>query len=310
MESLLPTIFLPVLSGYLFLLLCLPTRYLFLRLNTQHLTFVLIISAVFLFGFSMLVKPIFSAISTFLNQSSYECLFVWFFYAPFFLIEKAHDFILATMLGLNFETLKECKDGICREGNRALLENSSFCFVLSITIGGLALITELLILSKNGRRKFFDKYFAHKFGGRMASLLTDSSYDITPVLITLKSKKVYVGYIRYLPLWGAENKAISLNPIMSGYREEKNNLTLNNDYEFLSKLEALLGSPEADHHKNDKIRIYDKAGTNSEITQERARQIIESAFVTFRYEDIDTLTQWIPELYFMQHEEDVPLTHS
>jgi hypothetical protein len=66
--------------------------------------------------------------------------------------------------------------------------------------------------------------------------LWDASDRGLPVMVTLTSNKVYVGYSRSLPAPGPDKELIRLEPLLSGYRDDKQDFQWTTTYGWISSL--------------------------------------------------------------------------
>lgn len=95
-----------------------------------------------------------------------------------------------------------------------------------VTSTGLAFISGLLVrlryCTQNSKLKAIAKEATNN---PLEELLIESVSTLFPVITTLKSKKVYVGWVRYPVLEHGKIEYLSLIPLMSGYRD-KDKLTV------------------------------------------------------------------------------------
>jgi len=61
-------------------------------------------------------------------------------------------------------------------------------------------------------------------------IITRSFFDAIPLLVTLQSNKVYVGWVTAMPNPAVERRALRLLPIRSGYRNDRQELEFTTDY--------------------------------------------------------------------------------
>jgi hypothetical protein len=59
-----------------------------------------------------------------------------------------------------------------------------------------------------------------RYGGDLLTLLLEAANERTPVLLTMNSRKVYVGFVVAWPSLGARHAYVKLLPTLSGYRDE------------------------------------------------------------------------------------------
>ena len=119
--------------------------------------------------------------------------------------------------------------------------------------------------------RMFALNFAYKSRGSKALLIKNCFLNARPVLICLKSRKSYVGYIYEIPFFdGEEDWNIKILPLRSGYRDKDHlHLALNNNYEqFWSEAE------NASFQGN-----------------------LHNFGIVLNWQDIETLSEWIPEIY-------------
>lgn len=77
------------------------------------------------------------------------------------------------------------------------------------------------------------------------------------VMITLKSKKIYVGYVMRISRPRPDNNYFSINPVMSGYRKSENHeLVITTDY--LSAYEELMAGKEVGDEGNFDVELVIK----------------------------------------------------
>lgn len=78
--------------------------------------------------------------------------------------------------------------------------------------------------------------------GSLGKLFFDSATNDKPVLVSLKSRKVYVGTVNMISEPNEKqgpNLEVSINPIMSGYREKDNlRVLFSNDYSQLNDVDT------------------------------------------------------------------------
>lgn len=301
----------PVLSAYIFLVLFIPTRFYILRLSGQHLFLQLLIFGVLLFialtAMNTYLSPV---VSNFLSNNT-ECLSAKIISSLSEIFKFCANLVFITLNSLHID--KDITNKATKAAYENDLRNFSGFIVLAIVIPPfyslILKIPECLFPNKYDFRKYYDIKNAEFFGG-MASIISKLYYDEKAALITLKSKKVYVGYISgKLPRWGANHKTINIFPILSGYRDNNNHLIIVNRYnvlwgiiEFIEK--NIEKNPEL---KEDGICIEGKdakTGRVIEINLESAINIRDNAAVTFRYEDIDSISMWLPTLYSLHKKVD------
>lgn len=89
--------------------------------------------------------------------------------------------------------------------------------VLLTLAGGtaLGLIGRLLMSAPEAVRRV-----AKSYGGEMLSLLVQAAQDRTPIMLTLRSRKVYVGLVIAAPGIQSKRHHIKILPTLSGYRRE------------------------------------------------------------------------------------------
>jgi len=108
-----------------------------------------------------------------------------------------------------------------------------------------------------------------------------------PILITLKNRKVYVGFVIEIPYMAdREDWHLKILPLRSGFRNEnKLILKLNNDYREI--WEKVNDPNNENSFKSDEI--YEK---------------LRNVGIVINWDDIEIASEWIPEIYNSFNPED------
>ena len=104
--------------------------------------------------------------------------------------------------------------------------NSSF---LAFVLGSTSWLLINLIFQRNNEKSLAIEY-AEKYGGPLAALLVKSLTETKPVSFTLRSGKVYIGFVTKLREKYRNEEYLLIWPQFSGYREtetKKLNITSN-----------------------------------------------------------------------------------
>lgn len=186
-----------LVSGYLFVINALPTRYKFKRSEGWSAYFFVAAWGVFFF------------------------ILGWVFCSLMGISGLTGK--LALLIGLSKEKLANLTP---LSGNDAHVKQElkiALWIVISI---GVAFISGLLVrLCYLPHSKKFKAIARAATNSPLEELLIESVSTVFPVIVTLKSKKVYVGWVRYPVLEHGKIEYLSLIPLMSGYRD-KDKLTV------------------------------------------------------------------------------------
>ena len=107
------------------------------------------------------------------------------------------------------------------------------------------------------------------------------------------------------------HKCITIVPLYSGYRDDRGHLTLINDYETLIEVSKQIFGEKRNIAPDQALVLRD---TEEEkiivsLTRERCNYIVENTLITFPYEEIALISEWLPELYSIQSLESEPLNN-
>lgn len=163
--------------------------------------------------------------------------------------------------------------------------------VLDASIGSLLIAITLLVIVWLGQKILPDGYIQTirrmtvikeikiRMGAKGA-LVNRCFSSGSPILITLSNRKVYVGYVLSVPYTqDREDWEITILPLRSGFREDQDlHLRLTQNYESIWD------------DMSGKIDSGDEASLLY-INKLRA------AGVTINWDDITTVSEWIPEIY-------------
>jgi hypothetical protein len=141
---------------------------------------------------------------------------------------------------------------------------------------------------KSSSRFRADQKIIAREAGTLEKLLNYSLIEKEPVLITLSSRKVYLGVVTRLPILSASKlQALSVEivPLSSGYRE-KDSLKFieTNSYKIFFDA-ALLKEGEA-------LDYISPDGQQRTITYEEGQKEIEKIAVSFYVTQISTVSRW------------------
>ncbi|EQB0138338.1 hypothetical protein ACYAD5_000281 [Enterobacter cloacae] len=106
--------------------------------------------------------------------------------------------------------------------------------------------------------------------GSLGQLFFDSATEDRPVLVSLKSRKLYVGVVNMISEPNEKqgpNLEISISPIMSGYRDKDTlRVLFSNDYNDLDDIDTSIIFPlsEVSHASWFNIDIHEKVDNNRE----------------------------------------------
>lgn len=88
-------------------------------------------------------------------------------------------------------------------------------------------------------------------------LIADSFYKRIPVLFTLSSRKIYIGWAVGAPNPSAERKSVRILPALSGYRDSENHQLqiTTNYYDILSKVEGEDSDSPLNHVSKKELEV-------------------------------------------------------
>ncbi len=164
---------------------------------------------------------------------------------------------------------------ILKSDSNTVTNTSVSAFVITLFISLIVNVVRLLNINNRLIINFrmFSLNMAYKSRGSKALLIKNCFLSARPVLVCLKSRKSYVGYIYEIPYFDDKiDWNIKLLPLRSGYRDKDNlHLTLNNNYEqFWTEAE--------DSNFQDGLNVNNLG-------------------IVLNWDDIETLSEWIPEIY-------------
>ncbi len=199
--------------------------------------------------------------------------------APF--LSYFHASLLPIAAGENFSHEQE-------QGIKKLITTSINSLALSVAIYLLiayfraisgAILPERLVYWIKKNASITKRFILHS--GYKAKFLSKSFEKAMPVFITLDSRKSYVGYILALPnpyIRERDDWSIKILPLQSGYRDSDTlDLELNNHYDQIWE-------------------EYARQIHQGTLTEDLKTRIL-NAGVIIKWDDIETMSEWIPELY-------------
>jgi len=152
-------------------------------------------------------------------------------------------------------------------------------YVLSILLSVLLFLLKRVSYKFQIFRRFHNKTIEKEFlkaTGAKGNLIEKCFNSGQPIILTLNNRKVYVGIIMGLPYVShREDWNFMLLPQHSGYRDE-GNLTVNLENDYAKLWLSFIEDKENDPKLLEKL---DKAG------------------IIIHWDDIDTVSAWIPEIY-------------
>jgi hypothetical protein len=200
--------------------------------------------------------------------------------AAFFLKWLTPDFKMATWLSIQIDVSKEAKEN--RLASWLILLSFStvataYLWTCWSKIRTAAAIWALSKVSKPPEDKEFYRQVLRLTAlsellsdGSLGQLFFNSATTDTPVLVTLKSRKVYVGTVKMISEPNEKQgpySEISINPIMSGYREKDSlRVLFSNDYNNLGDIDTSVIFPvsEVSHASWFDMKIHEEVDNNHE----------------------------------------------
>jgi|MDSW01.2.fsa_nt_gb hypothetical protein len=185
--------------------------------------------------------------------------------------------------------------------------NNDFIVTTEDFLTALLAISYVLIFTRLNKRADFREWlesFEYTFqGGLREKMVEDSMKNWRFVMITLKSRKVYIGVIRDRPNLPSEHGYyIRLIPVVSGYRTPSS-LHFKKDNEYglpLLIMEQLQYMDEGDVITVE-VKNAEEIVEEHEVSYEDAKQIDEEFGLLLNSNDIETMAYWIPKLYEWQN---------
>lgn len=181
-----------LVSGYLFVINCLPARYKFKRSEGWSAYFFVAAWGILFFSVSWVICSLLGMLGV---------------------IGKA-----ALYVGLTKENITEL---IPLSSNSTQIVNDlrvALWVICSLTLSYLSGLFSLLYFRLGGSK--LDAVVKASRNNPLEQLLIESSATLFPILATLKSKKIYVGWVHAPVLEHGEIDYLSLIPLLSGYRDK------------------------------------------------------------------------------------------
>jgi hypothetical protein len=269
---------LPLLAAYLFLITCVFTRFFIIKSKGTHLILYLSLACIATLYIAFISLPVFDYLVV---KTQSDRLNLYHSTSPLIWLWESIS---------NFLNMIDPKH-FSQENKASSLLNkvSSLTIVVSFILIFLSAVIEKCFPRVI---QFMDNLVARRSGGNLGKILNDFSVSATPALITLDSKKVYVGYILKLPNWGADKKDLIMLPLYSGFRDENHHLKITNDYGTLWNIFENKGSS-----KGILIKSESDQPKEVELSSERADHILANAAICIKFEDIVIVSEWLTELY-------------
>lgn len=135
-----------------------------------------------------------------------------------------------------------------------------------------------------------------KEGGPQEELIVHATRYGKIVIVTLKSRKVYIGFIYNIPsLSPLAERHITIAPLWSGYRtSEEHSLIIENNYAIFIHL--LLEYPDG-LPEGDSLELTLRNGETIVIDNDILENIGDSFGVVIGINDIESLSVWIPQVH-------------
>ncbi len=190
------------------------------------------------------------------------------------------DFTLATWLSTKMDASKDLKENRLASWLSLLSVTMVFVAVLWLQLAKFGINIAALILRHSIDKKENLAYYRQVIrlsalqeilaDGSLGQLFFNSATTDRPVLVSLKSRKVYVGTVNMISEPNEKqgpNLEISINPIMSGYREKDNlRVLFSNDYSNLNDIDTSVIFPlsEVSHASWFDMETHKKVDNNRE----------------------------------------------
>lgn len=167
--------------------------------------------------------------------------------------------------------------------------------IMTVFVAG-ALVVGSLVLDRAfpSLRLSYERRALVRYGGPLEQLLSDAMAHGKPVIVTLKSRKVYVGFVEGLPHADpASRRYLKILPAFSGYRDlDSLRLSITQDYRpFLQAINKIssAGDHQGEGRRGNTVKVtLDKAST----------QYLGERFGTvLAWEEIESASMWIRELH-------------
>ncbi|MFN3826694.1 MAG: hypothetical protein ACK4NR_03620 [Micavibrio sp.] len=157
------------------------------------------------------------------------------------------------------------------------------------------------------KNNFFKNEAHIYYGGPLEKILFESHSKKLPLLVTLKSRKIYIGWVKEMPsCYPLQNKRhLRLLPMASGYRHDETlSLKVTQYYAFIPKIPGALktaiekikkNSPDQKLSPNDSVQIKHKQKT-IKISAGTLLSVYEEGLV-IELDEIISATIWSEEIY-------------
>jgi hypothetical protein len=275
MNSLFSFFLLPLLSGLIFLLIVPTLRITSLRYSGYHfLLFSLIIGSGFFIVGSKLI-PLARQLLAFLNSHGDP------YYSASFLKWYWHIFLDPWgQLGSPKNKFK-------------ISDGAAMALLLSTSLGMLFFLAGRSEKLNKRMREYGARRGIASQGNPIEIIFDRAMHDGLPVITTLKSRKVYVGFVQEMVYASVPKKSIKILPIASGYRQKEDlQLQLTTDYspllvamsEYYEKIKESPANSEVEIEVVGKIPITFDSEVFEKLTNDLG--------VVVCWDEIETVSVW------------------